>query len=243
MLLHTEQRKIFAFTSRIAVASASASAGRALEDVIREPRRRLAADAGELGQLVDEVCERRAVMVAVEWQETGVALQRTPLEPGIFIPPVIAPIDDCISSSTLRAASLTAALTRSCSISTSFGIDGFLVDGDREQLLVAGHLGLDHPAAGRAFDADRGHLALHLVLHLLRLFHQLFDVHRFSFTSSPPRCLRNALSDGIVAQRRRLVLARGRPPRPAPRPSVSHRSIVLAVQLAMRSARWRLGVA
>ena len=58
MLLHTEQRKIFVFTSRIAAASVSASAGRAFEDVIREPLRRLAADAGKLGQLIDEVVAR-----------------------------------------------------------------------------------------------------------------------------------------------------------------------------------------
>src|SRR6266545_7287729 len=79
--------------------------GGTLEDMVGEARGRLAADAGELRQLVDEVGQRR----------------RGQNSPGIFIPPVIAPRFFDISSSTLREASLTAATTRSCSISTSFG--------------------------------------------------------------------------------------------------------------------------
>src|SRR6266545_5066777 len=77
-------------------------------------------------------------------------------------------------------------------------IDRFLVDGDAQQLLVAVHRGSDHAAAGASFDAKLGHALLHLLLHLLDLFHQLLRVHfdLLDSTTSPPRCFWKALRTG-----------------------------------------------
>ena len=67
------------------------------------------------------------------------------------------------------------------------GIDRLGVDDDLAQGQVAAHLHLDHAAAGAGLD----HLVLerllrlqHLVLHLLRLFHQRIDVEAPGCTAS-----------------------------------------------------------
>ena len=82
-----------------------------------------------------------------------------------------------------RRASLTAATTRSWSISTSSGstADGSIVDAD--ELLLAGDGGADDAAAGRAVDDGRLELGLdaqHLLLHLLRHPLQVAHAHRMS---------------------------------------------------------------
>src|ERR1051325_924523 len=78
------------------------------------------------------------------------------------------------------------------------GIDGVLLDDDAEEVLRAVHGGLDHATAGAAFDAQLGHAALHLLLHLLDLLQHLLGIH-FAFlasTISPPRCFLKACTMG-----------------------------------------------
>src|SRR5207244_8195252 len=59
-------------------------------------------------------------------------------------------------------------------------IENFGFDLDREEMFLPSHLHRDHPAACGRFD-DRGfHLLLQLLLHLLRLLHQLLHVHTYS---------------------------------------------------------------
>ena len=53
----------------------------------------------------------------------------------------------------------------------------FLFDLDGEQLFESVHFDGDHPAARRCLDYSRFHLLLQLLLHLLRLLHQLLHVH------------------------------------------------------------------
>src|SRR5216684_374814 len=82
------------------------------------------------------------------------------------------------------------------------GVDGFLVDGDGQQLLGAVHRRLDHPASGASLDAQRRHALLHLLLHLLHLLHQLLRIHEISpyrfrdSTRSAPRCFWKAWTTG-----------------------------------------------
>ena len=79
------------------------------------------------------------------------------------------PIFVCASSSTFLVASLKAAITRSCSISTSPATSGSIFT--PSDVLVAVHLDGDHAAAGRGFHANQRDLLLHLLLHLLGLLH------------------------------------------------------------------------
>src|SRR4029077_8864632 len=84
--------------------------------------RGLGTDAGQLAQLVDEPRQRGRVLHRGSLpRPRGVARARLlQNRPGIFgIPPAIPPSFSCRASSTLRDASLTAAVSRSWSISTS----------------------------------------------------------------------------------------------------------------------------
>ena len=85
------------------------------------------------------------------------------------MPPSIPPIFFCVSSSTFLTASLQAAITRSCSISTSPATSGsiFTPVTFLWPSIFDGH----HAAAGGSFHADQRDLLLHLLLHLLRLLH------------------------------------------------------------------------
>src|SRR5262249_25572928 len=75
------------------------------QQVEGDPLRGLRPDARELSELVHQPGDGRGIVHQVR--------------PGIFSPPVSPPIFSWTSSSTLRAASFTAATTRSWSISTS----------------------------------------------------------------------------------------------------------------------------
>ena len=87
----------------------------------------------------------------------------------------------CWSSSAIRSASLIAAMTMSCSISTS---SGSTASGSIVRLLqahVARHRDLDHPAAGRRLDLLLLEFLLRLLLlreHRLRLGEHLLKVGR-----------------------------------------------------------------
>ena len=74
------------------------------------------------------------------------------------------------------SASLQAAITMSCSISTSPATSGSIFT--RGDVLVAVHLHGHHAAAGGGFDADQRDLLLHLLLHLLGLLHHGLHVSR-----------------------------------------------------------------
>src|SRR5207244_10467776 len=67
-----------------------------------------------------------------------------------------------------------------------------------EEVLMAVHGRLHHPAAGASFDAQLGHPALHLLLHLLDLLQHLLRVHfdLLVSTISPPRCFLKACTMG-----------------------------------------------
>src|SRR3954469_25827895 len=85
-------------------------------------------------------------------------------------------------------------------------IDGFLVDGDGEELFGTVHRRFHHAAASASLDLQRGHALLHLFLHLLDLLHQLLRIHEVSLrlrgsavrdsSMSAPRCFWNAWTTG-----------------------------------------------
>ncbi len=63
-------------------------------------------------------------------------------------------------------------------MSTSSLDDAFGIDLHALHLLLAVHDDGHHAAAGGRLDAQIVHLLLQALLHLLRLFHHLLDVHR-----------------------------------------------------------------
>ena len=117
--------------------------GRA-EEVVGQPLGGLRADAGQPGERLDQP---RDGLDDGAWPRAAPAYM-----PGRRRPPVTAAIFCSASSRDARSASLTAATTRSWSISTSSGstADGSIVT--RDELLLAGHGRADDAAAGRAVD-------------------------------------------------------------------------------------------
>ena len=125
--------------------------------------------------------------------------------PGRFSPPARLPTRLASCSSTLRAASLTAASIRSCSISTSPEAKTSRSMVHADQLFLAVHLDRHHAAARGSFHHQLIQLLLKLLLHLLDLLHDLlhllqilhgsllaevFDVHQGAVESlrgKPPR--------------------------------------------------------
>ena len=96
------------------------------------------------------------------------------------MPPVIFVISLPAISLPCAIACCTPLRTRSSRISTSSGIDDFLRDLDRDD--VAGAVRDDRDFAAAGADLDRFFLELglglgHLLLHLLRLLHQLVQIH------------------------------------------------------------------
>ena len=105
------------------------------------------------------------------------------------------PIFSPASSPAARLASRTAATTRSARVSTSSGSTAFGSMVSAVQLARAGDGRRDQPAAGRAGDLGRGELGLgglQLLLHLLRLLHQLLHVRLAAepTADAAPRLLR-----------------------------------------------------
>ena len=134
-----------------------------------EPRRGLLPDAGEPGQLLDQPLDGQ-----------GVAAHGAPyIRPGICIPPVIFAISAEAISWALRTPSFTAAMIRSCSISTSSGLTtSFSIFRERtSNFPLTRHR--DHPAAGGRLDGLRRQLLLelqHPLLHLLGLLHDVSEI-------------------------------------------------------------------
>ncbi len=122
-------------------------------------------------------------------------------------PPVTGPIFCSASSSTARLASRTAATTRSCSVSTSSGSTACGSMVQRAQLAAAGQRRGDQPAAGGAGDLGVGELGLRggeLLLHLLRLLHQLLHVRLATAEAAAA-----ALGHRLVLRRSRVSRASG----------------------------------
>src|SRR5437588_870501 len=82
------------------------------QDVEGEPLRALVADARQLPQFFNELSHR---LGEFSHKRSGPCSAQA-LKPS---PPSMPPMFTCMASSTLRPASLTAAVTRSCNISTS----------------------------------------------------------------------------------------------------------------------------
>ena len=137
------------------------------EQVERDALRALGPDAGQPAELVDQVLDRALVHLRT---------RAGPCRPSL---PTWGP---CLSAATawaLAAASRTAATTRSCRVSTSSGstTDGAISTLTRSPVPVT--TALTRPPAVSPLDLGLGQLGLgghHLLLHLLRLRHELLQV-------------------------------------------------------------------
>src|ERR1043166_6179844 len=183
MLLQTEQRKIFCFTSMIALASASASAGVRLRMWYASRDADLAPMPGSFVSSLIRLASGGAVN-SEQSRDLHPAGHGAEGRLHLFVDLARRFVDRGDDEVVQHL--------------DVVRIDRFLVDRHGEELLRAVHGRLHHPAARAPLDAQLGHPLRHLRLHLLHLLHELFGVHFVLLlsTMSAPRCFGNARTTG-----------------------------------------------